>query len=88
MRKITIKLPKFTGFGFTPLQPCVWFYMKQFLANNWGLLKAVKDDGATCAEIYKTLARHGFPGTYDTFYTYWLEVSKMTPAQRKRCAKS
>jgi len=62
--------------------------MKQFLADNWELFKAIKDDGATYSEIYKTLAKQGFPGTYNTFYTYWLEVSKMTPAQRKRCAKS
>lgn len=73
---------------FTPPTPCVWFYMKQFLAKHWNLFKAVMDDGATYSEIYKILAKHGFPGTYNTFYTYWLEVSKMTPTERKRCAKS
>ena len=73
---------------FTLPMPCVWFYMKQFLARHWKLIKAVMDEGTTCPEIYKILAKHGFPGTYNTFYTYWLEVSKMTPAQRERCAKS
>ena len=62
--------------------------MKQFLAKQWQSIKAAKREGATYAEIYEILAEHGFPGTFNTFYTYWLEVSKMTPVQRKLCAKS
>jgi|GEM_PF-2997971 len=66
----------------------VWFSMKQFIAKNWKMLNAAKNEGAPLDKIHKLLAMNGFPGTYNTFYTYWLEVSKMTTAQRKRCAKS
>jgi len=62
--------------------------MKQFIAKNWEMLNAAKQEGATLNKIYGILAKNGFPGTFNTFYTYWLEVSKMTSAQRKRCAKS
>jgi len=60
--------------------------MKQFIAEIWNLITAAKREGASLREIHEVLAASGFPGTYNTFYTYWLEVSKMTPSQRARCA--
>jgi fluoride ion exporter CrcB/FEX len=62
--------------------------MKQFIAEFWNLIACAKREGGTYQEIYDVLAKNGFPGTYTTFYTYCLEVAKMTPAQRARLAKS
>lgn len=62
--------------------------MKQFIAEIWSLIASAKREGATHLEIYEVLAENGFPGTYTTFYTYCLEVSKMTSSQRARLAKS
>ncbi|HXT13066.1 MAG TPA: hypothetical protein VN873_16005 [Candidatus Angelobacter sp.] len=62
--------------------------MKQFIAEIWDLIAEAKQEGATYQEIYEVLTRNGFKGTYTTFYTYCLEVSKMTKAQRARLAKS
>jgi hypothetical protein len=62
--------------------------MKQFIAEIWSLIVNAKREGATYREIYEVLAENSFPGTYTTFYTYCLEVSKMTSAQRTRLAKS
>jgi fluoride ion exporter CrcB/FEX len=62
--------------------------MKQFIAEIWSLIAAAKREGAAHREIHEVLVQNGFPGTYHTFYTYWLEISKMTTAQRARCAKA
>jgi fluoride ion exporter CrcB/FEX len=62
--------------------------MKQFIAEIWPLIIEAKQQGAKYCEIHEVLARNGFPGTYTTFYTYCLEVSKMTSAKRARLAKS
>lgn len=62
--------------------------MKQFIAKIWNLIANAKREGGTYREIYDVLADNGFEGTYTTFYTYCLEVSKMTPAQRARLGKS
>jgi fluoride ion exporter CrcB/FEX len=62
--------------------------MRQFIAEICSLIASATREGATRPEIYQVLAENGFPGTYTTFYTYCLEVSKMTSAQRTRLAKS
>ena len=62
--------------------------MKRFIAKNWKTIEAAKRKGLTHPEIYRILAKNGFLGTFNTYYTYWSEVSKMTPAKRKRCAYS
>jgi hypothetical protein len=62
--------------------------MKQFIAEIWSLIAAAKHEGAAHREIHEVLVQSGFPSTYHTFYTYWLAISKMTPAQRSRCAKA
>ena len=62
--------------------------MKQFIAEIWQLIIEAKQQGATYGEIHDVLTDNGFKGAYTTFYTYCLEVSKMTKAQRARLAKS
>lgn len=62
--------------------------MKQFIAEIWDLIAEAKQEGATYHEIHEILAKNGFKGTYTTFYTCCLEVSKMTKTQRARLAKS
>jgi fluoride ion exporter CrcB/FEX len=62
--------------------------MKQFIAEIWDLIAEAKQEGAKYHQIYEVLAENGFPGTYTTFYTYCLEVSKMTQTRRARLAKS
>jgi fluoride ion exporter CrcB/FEX len=62
--------------------------MKQFIAEIWSRIAEAKQEGAKYHEIYEVLAENGFPGTYNTFYTYCLEVSKMTKTQRARLSKS
>jgi len=74
--------------GYSGERPRIVNCMKQFIAEIWGLIASAKQEGATHREIYQVLAENGFPGTYTTFYTYCLEVSKMTLAQRTRLAKS
>jgi fluoride ion exporter CrcB/FEX len=62
--------------------------MKQFIAEIWPLIIEAKQQGTKYHEIHEVLAENGFPGTYTTFYTYCLEISKMTKAQRAQLAKS
>lgn len=62
--------------------------MKQFIAEIWDLIAEAKQEGAKYSEIYEVVAKNGFPGTYTTFYTYCLEVSNMTKAQRAQLSKS
>jgi hypothetical protein len=62
--------------------------MKQSIAEIWKLIKTARREGATHREIYQLMAENGFPGTFNTYYKYWLELSQMTPAQRARLAKS
>jgi fluoride ion exporter CrcB/FEX len=50
--------------------------MKQFIAEIWDLIVEAKQEGAKYHQIYEVLAENGFPGTYTTFYTYCLDVSK------------
>jgi fluoride ion exporter CrcB/FEX len=62
--------------------------MKQFIAEIWNLITTARREGATHREIYELLAENGFPGTYNTYYSYWLEISQLSAAQRAGLAKS
>ena len=62
--------------------------MKKFIAKNWKTIEKAKRKGLTHAQTFNILAKKGFAGTFSTFYTYRLELSKLTPAKRKQFAKS